>query len=162
MGGWDHKRAPATSLREGEIERFIPVDPMQHHKEVVTVLTALALFLLAGLCEIGGGWLVWKWRKAGWHWGFFLLGSCILVLYGLVPTLQDQVFGRVYAAYGGFFIALSFLWDWALDGQRPDRWDFIGSVIAIAGVALIMFMPRKGGTTALAPASVAPTPQPQP
>lgn len=128
-----------------------------NHKAIL-VVKSLALFFAAGVCEIGGGWLVWKWRKADWHWGFFILGSSILVVYGIIPTLQDQVFGRVYAAYGGFFIALSFFWDWAFDGQRPDRWDFIGSAIAVAGVCLIMFMPRSHA--GLASPTVAPTPQP--
>lgn len=116
------------------------------------VSKSIALFLAAGLCEIGGGWLVWKWRKSDWHWGYFLLGSAILVVYGIIPTLQDQVFGRVYAAYGGFFILLSFCWAWAFDGERPDRWDLIGSAIAIAGVSLIMFMPRNHLAAAVAPA----------
>lgn len=116
------------------------------------VSKSIALFVAAGLCEIGGGWLVWKWRKNDWHWGYFILGSAILVLYGIIPTLQDAVFGRVYAAYGGFFILLSFCWAWAFDGERPDRWDWIGSAIAVAGVSLIMFMPRKLDAPAPAPA----------
>ena len=36
------------------------------------VLTrSVSLFVLAGLCEIGGGWLIWKWLRdgrPGW-WG---------------------------------------------------------------------------------------------
>jgi small multidrug resistance family-3 protein len=72
-----------------------------------------------------------------------LSGSLILVAYGIIPTLQDNDFGRIYAVYGGFFIVLSFLWGWAFDGNRPDRWDLIGSAIALAGVCFIMFMPRE-------------------
>eukprot|EP00271_Cylindrocystis_brebissonii_P004409 TRINITY_DN16061_c0_g1_i1.p1 TRINITY_DN16061_c0_g1~~TRINITY_DN16061_c0_g1_i1.p1 ORF type:complete len:135 (+),score=22.70 TRINITY_DN16061_c0_g1_i1:157-561(+) len=109
----------------------------------VSLLTSLALFVLAGVFEIGGGWLVWKWRKDGWHWVFFVLGSGILVAYGIVPTLQEQPFGRTYAAYGGFFVLLSFLWGWSFDGQQPDKWDWIGSAIAVAGVCVIMFVPRS-------------------
>lgn len=72
-------------------------------------------------------------------------GSAILVGYGIIPTLQDSSFGRIYAVYGGVFIALSFLWGWALDGIKPDRWDLVGAAIAVAGVCLIMFGPRKTG-----------------
>ncbi|KAL2650434.1 hypothetical protein R1flu_018562 [Riccia fluitans] len=111
--------------------------------DVKAVFVAVGLFIAAGFCEIGGGWLVWKWRKDNWSWGFFVLGNLILIGYGLIPTFQDQVFGRTYAAYGGFFIVLSLLWGWALDGDRPDKWDIIGATIALAGVCVVMFTPRK-------------------
>ncbi len=74
------------------------------------VVRSVILFLVAGVCEIGGGWLVWKWlrdHRPGW-WG--LLGGLVLVLYGVIPTLQTSHFGRIYAVYGGFFIVLSLLW----------------------------------------------------
>jgi small multidrug resistance family-3 protein len=128
------------------------------------VLVSIALFVAAGLCEIGGGWLVWKWRRDDWHWGFFLLGSVILIAYGIIPTLQEQSFGRTYAAYGGFFIILAIMWGWALDGSRPDKWDLIGAAIACAGVALIMFTPRRGEgmANAMATATITPAPTPLP
>ena|SRR3569832_1395572 len=106
------------------------------------LIRSLSLFVLAGACEIGGGWLVWKWlrdSKPSW-WG--LVGAVVLILYGIIPTLQTAHFGRVYAAYGGFFIVLSLLWGWAFDGNRPDAADVIGSVIALAGVLLMMYWPR--------------------
>ncbi len=74
------------------------------------ILHSLSLFIVAGVCEIGGGWLTWKWLrddKPGW-WG--LVGAVVLILYGIIPTLQASHFGRVYAVYGGFFIVLSLLW----------------------------------------------------
>jgi hypothetical protein len=51
-------------------------------------------------------------------------------------------FGRVLAAYGGVFVAGSLLWGMAADGFRPDRWDVVGSVVCLVGVALIMYAPR--------------------
>ena len=100
------------------------------------------LYLLAGLCEIGGGWLVWQWLRGGKgvFWG--LIGGSVLILYGIIPTFQPAHFGRVYAAYGGFFIVLSLMWGWILDGNIPDRFDVIGAVIAIVGVSVIMYWPR--------------------
>lgn len=59
---------------------------------------SVALFVLAGLCEIGGGYLVWQWWRNGTHWGIGLLGTVTLVLSGIVPTYQPADFGRVYAA----------------------------------------------------------------
>ena len=108
-----------------------------------TVLTkSLSLFMLAGMCEVGGGWLIWKWLrddKASW-WG--LVGAVVLVLYGVVPTMQPAHFGRVYAAYGGFFIVLSLLWGWGADGNKLDRFDVLGATVALAGVCLMMYWPR--------------------
>jgi small multidrug resistance family-3 protein len=120
----------------------------------VTIVQAIALFLVAGVAEIGGGWLVWKSVRGGgggddgdgdgtkpWWWA--LIGSFVLVVYGFLPTLQPtDEFGRIYAVYGGFFIVLSFLAGWALDGDRPDRGDIVGGSIAMAGVLLILFWPR--------------------
>ena len=111
--------------------------------QVVPVVRSVALFVLAGLCEIGGGWLVWKWLRdgrPGW-WG--LAGGIVLILYGVVPTLQASHFGRVYAAYGGVFIVLALLWGWALDGDRPDRADVVGAAIALAGVCVMYYAPRR-------------------
>lgn len=104
---------------------------------------SVLLFLVAGACEIGGGWLVWKWlsdHKPGW-WG--LLGGLVLVLYGIIPTFQTSHFGRIYAVYGGFFIVLSLLWGWGIDGGRPDRADVVGASIALVGVVVMMYWPRS-------------------
>jgi small multidrug resistance family-3 protein len=66
------------------------------------------LFVLAGLCEIGGGYLVWGWMREHRPLLWALLGAAILAAYGVVAALQPiSEFGRVYAAYGGIFIALS-------------------------------------------------------
>ncbi len=99
-------------------------------------------FILAGLYEIGGGYLVWLWLREGksiWH-GFF--GAAVLVVYGVIPTLQPANFGRVYAAYGGIFIVLSILWGWQVDKTVPDRFDVIGGAVSLIGVFIIMYWPR--------------------
>ena len=71
------------------------------------LIRSLLLFVLAGICEIGGGWLVWQWLRDGRPAVWGLLGGIVLILYGVIPTLQTAHFGRVYAVYGGFFIVLS-------------------------------------------------------
>jgi len=96
----------------------------------------------AGLCEIGGGYLVWLSIREGKPWWIAVLGGMILVAYGVIPTLQNANFGRVYAAYGGMFIVLSVLWGWKIDRIIPDRYDIIGAAIAMVGVAVIMWAPR--------------------
>lgn len=101
------------------------------------------IFLLAGLCEIGGGYLVWLWIKNDKPWWFGALGGIILFLYGFVATLQPANFGRVYAAYGGIFIIMAILWGWKVEGFVPDKYDIIGGIIALFGMAIIMFAPRN-------------------
>jgi small multidrug resistance family-3 protein len=109
----------------------------------VTIVQAIALFLVAGVAEIGGGWLVWKSIRDDRPWWWAVIGSIVLVVYGFLPTLQPtDEFGRIYAVYGGFFIVLSFLAGWALDGDKPDRGDIVGGCIAMVGVLLILFWPR--------------------
>lgn len=85
------------------------------------VVLSIILFIAAGVCEIGGGWLVWKAIRSSKPWWWALLGSLVLIGYGFIPTAQPTAsFGRVYAVYGGFFIALSYVSGWALDGDKPD------------------------------------------
>ncbi|MGI0010044.1 MAG: YnfA family protein [Nitrosopumilaceae archaeon] len=105
---------------------------------------SLLLFFLAGLCEIGGGYLVWLWLREDFSWVLGALGGFVLFLYGIVPTFQQSHFHRIYAAYGGVFIVMSVLWGWWIDGVSPDTYDLIGSVIAVIGVLVIFYYPRKG------------------
>jgi small multidrug resistance family-3 protein len=110
----------------------------------MTEARAILLFALAGLAEIGGGYLVWRWLREGAALWAGLAGAVVLVLYGVIPTLQyEERFGRVYAAYGGVFVVLSLLWGWWLDGHRPDRYDVLGAVIVSVGVGVIFFAPRR-------------------
>ncbi len=106
------------------------------------LVKSAALFVLAGLCEISGGYLVWQWWRNGGPWAVGALGAAILVLYGVVPTYQPAHFGRVYAAYGGVFIVLSTAWGWAVDRIAPDRYDLAGGLVCLLGVAIIMYWPR--------------------
>ncbi len=71
-----------------------------------------------------------------------VLGAAVLILYGIVPTYQAPHFGRVYAAYGSVFVILSILWGWVIDRIAPDRFDVVGALICLAGVAIIMYSPR--------------------
>lgn len=103
---------------------------------------SLFYFVLAGLLEIGGGYLVWLWIREDKSVWFGVMGALVLILYGIVPTLQPANFGRVYAAYGGVFIVLSILWGWKVDKSVPDTYDLVGGCVALLGVLIIMYWPR--------------------
>ena len=106
------------------------------------VTKSILLLILARLCEIGGGYLVWKWWRSEANWPTGILGAMIPVVYGIVPTYQPAQFGRVYAAYGGWFVVLSILWGWSVDRVLPDRYDIVGGLVCLAGVAIIRYWPR--------------------
>ncbi|WP_239394671.1 YnfA family protein [Frankia sp. CiP3] len=109
----------------------------------MTAARALALFAAAGLAEIGGGYLVWRCLREGASIITGVVGALVLVVYGVIPTVQHSAnFGRIYAAYGGVFVVASLLWGWGVDGLRPDRYDWIGAAVVLAGVAVIYFVPR--------------------
>jgi small multidrug resistance family-3 protein len=115
---------------------------MTGEPDIIAVVRSAILFVAAGLCEIGGGYLVWRWWREGAAWPAGVFGAGILVLYGIIPALQPAVFGRVYAAYGGVFVVMSLVWARVFDGFAPDRFDIIGAVLCLSGVALIMYAPR--------------------
>ncbi|MGL5910286.1 MAG: YnfA family protein [Phycicoccus sp.] len=107
------------------------------------VLRSIVLFVVAALAEIGGAWLVWQGVREhrGWMW----VGAGVLALgaYGFVATLQpDAGFGRILAAYGGVFVAGSLVWGMVVDGFEPDRYDVVGALVCLVGVAVIMYSPR--------------------
>ena len=108
----------------------------------MVIAKSVLLFIFAGLFEIGGGYLVWLWLREGKSVWVALAGAVVLILYGIIPTLQPASFGRVYAAYGGVFVVMSILWGWKVDNVMPDRFDLIGGLICLAGVSVIMYWPR--------------------
>ena len=106
------------------------------------MIITIVLFLLAGLWEIGGGYLIWLWLREGKPLYYGLAGAIGLTLYGITAAFQSfPSFGRVYAAYGGVFIVLSVLWGWGVDKKAPDLYDWIGAGICLIGVS-VMLLPR--------------------
>jgi small multidrug resistance family-3 protein len=102
-----------------------------------------ALFVVAGVCETGGGYLELGWMREHKPIVWALLGALVLAAYDAVAAFQPiSGFGRVYAAYGGVFIALALAWDVLVDGFRPDRWDLLGAVICVASVVVMVAPPR--------------------
>ena len=102
----------------------------------------LALFFAAATAEIGGGYLVWLWLREKKSILLGALGGIILFVYGIIPTLQPAEFGRVYAAYGGIFILSTIIWGKMVDKKKPDRYEIVGSIVAVIGAIIIFYTPR--------------------
>ena len=109
---------------------------------IVNPFVSGILFFVAALMEIGGGYLVWLWIREKKTMALALLGGIILFVYGIIPTLQLANFGRVYAAYGGIFIISSLIWGRIVDKKQPDRYEIIGSFVAVCGAIIIFYAPR--------------------
>jgi small multidrug resistance family-3 protein len=106
-------------------------------------LRAALLFFAAALAEIGGAYLIWQTVRAGAAAWVAVAGALSLVGYGFLASLQtDPHFGRVLAAYGGFFVFGSLLWGVVIDGFRPDRLDLVGAATCLVGAAIIISVPR--------------------
>jgi small multidrug resistance family-3 protein len=110
--------------------------------DTTVIISSLGLFLLAALAEIGGGYLVWLWIRQKKKLIFGIVGGIVLFTYGIIPTLKPSNFGRVYAAYGGFFIICSILWGMFVDKKKPDRYEIIGSLVAVIGAVIIFYAQR--------------------
>ena len=141
-----HSASTASDTTEHERGRAAASDAKMDPAATYAVI--VALFFAAGVLEIGGGWMWWQALREGKPWWYALIGSAMLCLYGVVPTFQPQTagtedFGRVYAAYGCWFIMLSLAWGWAVDGNRPDAGDGIGAGLAAVGAVVITFYPRR-------------------
>ena len=60
----------------------------------------------------------------------------------MVETSSRKNFGKVYAAYGGFFVISSLLWGYWIDKKKPDKFEIIGSIVVLIGVAVMFYFPR--------------------
>ncbi|BAQ66358.1 YnfA family protein [Geminocystis sp. NIES-3709] len=102
------------------------------------IVKSLFYFFITGLSEIGGGYLVWLWLREGKSFKYAIVGWLILMIYGVLPTLQPTNFGRVYSAYGGTFVLFSLLWGWKIDKIPPDVYDCLGVIIILIGAGIMM------------------------
>ena len=106
-------------------------------------MPSFILYSAAAIAEIGGCFAFWAWLRLGRSVYWVLPGLVSLTVFALLLTRVESLFaGRTFAAYGGVYIAASVLWLWVVEGQRPDRWDVVGSVICLIGAAIILLGPR--------------------
>ncbi|WP_290869131.1 YnfA family protein [Aquabacterium sp.] len=103
----------------------------------------LALYLVTALAEIVGCYLPSLWLSQGRSAWWLVPGALSLALFAWLLSLHPQASGRVYAAYGGVYIAVAVAWLWAVDGIRPSAWDVVGAAVALLGMGIIVMAPRS-------------------
>lgn len=106
------------------------------------VLKTFILFVITALAEIVGCYLPYLWLKKNAPIWVLLPAALSLALFAWLLSVHPNAAGRVYAAYGGVYIFVALGWLWLVDGIRPSTWDVVGVMVALLGMAIIMFAPR--------------------
>ncbi len=107
-------------------------------------MRTFALYLVTALAEIIGCYLPWLWLRQGRSAWLLVPAAASLALFAWLLTLHPAAAGRVYAAYGGVYVAVALAWLWAVVGVRPGPWVWLGAAVTLAGMAISAFAPRAG------------------
>jgi len=96
------------------------------------------LFIATALTEIIGCFLPYLWlRKGGSVW-LLAPAAASLVLFVWLLTLHPAASGRVYAAYGGVYVATALVWLRFVDDVKLSAYDWVGAAVALVGMAIIV------------------------
>ncbi len=98
----------------------------------------LGLFVLTAVAEIVGCWLPWLWLRQGASAWLLLPAAASLVVFVWLLTLHPAASGRVYAAYGGVYVATALVWLHVVDGARLSTTDWVGAAVALLGFGIIV------------------------
>lgn len=97
------------------------------------------IYSAAALCEIAGCFAFWAWLKNGKSAWVAFPGVIALIAFAWLLTRVEIAYaGRAYAAYGGLYIVASLLWLRIVEGQTVTVTDIVGSLVCLAGVAIIL------------------------
>ncbi|CAI8821071.1 putative transporter YnfA [Methylococcus capsulatus] len=102
------------------------------------LLKTTALFVATAIAEIVGCFLPYVWLRKGSSPWLLLPASVSLALFVWLLTLHPAASGRVYAAYGGVYVATALVWLRVVDGVKLSLLDWTGAGIALLGMAIIV------------------------
>lgn len=105
-------------------------------------MKTLVLFVLTAIAEIVGCYLPYIWLRQGGSAWLLVPAAFSLAIFVWLLSLHPEAAGRVYAAYGGAYVAVALAWLWVVDGIKPTNWDFIGVAVTLTGMGIILFAPR--------------------
>ncbi len=107
------------------------------------ILKTSLLFVLTATAEIIGCYLPYLWLRKGASAWLLLPAAASLILFVWLLSLHPAAAGRVYAAYGGVYVAVAIFWLWAVNGLRPTAWDITGTLVILLGMSIIMLGARS-------------------
>ena len=105
-------------------------------------MKTLLLFIATAFAEIIGCYLPYLWLRKGASAWLLVPAALSLAAFVWLLTLHPTAAGRVYAAYGGVYVTVAIAWLWWVEAVKPTRWDLLGAMLCLAGMAVIMFSPR--------------------
>lgn len=103
------------------------------------IVHTAVLFVLTALAEIIGCYLPYLWLKKGYTAWLLVPAAVSLALFVWLLTLHPAPSGRVYAAYGGVYVATALAWLLVVDKQPLNLYDWLGGGIALTGMAIIVW-----------------------
>lgn len=102
------------------------------------ILKTAILFVVTAVAEIVGCYLPWLWLKKDGSIWLLLPAALSLALFVWLLSLHPAASGRVYAAYGGVYVAPALVWLRLVDGIELTATDLLGGAIIFIGVATIV------------------------
>ncbi|MCK7596784.1 YnfA family protein [Microbulbifer sp. CAU 1566] len=102
------------------------------------MLKTTGIYVVTALAEIVGCFLPYLWlRKGGSVW-LLIPAAMSLAIFVWLLTLHPVASGRVYAAYGGIYVATALVWLRVVDGVKLSAFDWIGAGVALLGMSIIV------------------------
>lgn len=105
------------------------------------ILFTVVLFAITAIAEIVGCYLGYQWlveKKPLWYLIPLVISLAIFVW---LLTLHPTATGRVYAAYGGIYVAVALMWLHLVDKVTLMAWDIAGGSVVLLSVCIIIFQP---------------------
>jgi small multidrug resistance family-3 protein len=103
------------------------------------LIRTVGLFILTALAEILGCYLPYLWLRRGGSAWLLIPAALSLALFSWLLTLHPAAAGRIYAAYGGVYVAVALVWLWKVDGVALSAWDLTGATVALIGMSIIVW-----------------------
>lgn len=103
------------------------------------ILKTFVLFVITAIAEIVGCYLPYLWLKKNGPAWLLIPSVASLAVFAWLLSLHPTASGRVYAAYGGVYVAVAMLWLWKVDRAPVTSWDLAGAIVALVGMGIIVW-----------------------